>query len=189
MRRCAFASWLLLLALGCGGRALPSREIPEQSQRSVVLPERFGWVNSEHESGALPSAIGLGGKTSGRVLVYLQFPEPERGRTLLRAELWLSLAAQPSGPIDVELSRSDPAGNTLVRWSDQPHARYPRVTAKLGGSGGHQSLDVSELVRAPGKAGEPLRVLLRAEPHGGEPVLLETGSFGGSAPRLELYWE
>lgn len=180
---------LALLALGCGGVSAPSRAVPEQSQRSVAFPERFGWVSSERDSRALPSAIALGGEASGRVLVYLQFPEPERGRKLIRAELWLSLASRPAAPIDVALSRAEPARGQLATWADQPRSRYPRVAAKLGGFDSRQRLDVSELVSAPRKAGEPLRMLLRAEPNAAEPVLLETGAFSGRAPRLELYWE
>lgn len=180
---------LAVSALGCGGRAGSSAIVAEQSQRSVAALERFGWVSSAGPSGALPSAVALGGSGAGRTLVYLQFPEPERGRKLLRADLWLSLVAPTAAPIQVELSRSEPAGGELSSWSDQPQARYPRVAAKLGGARAEQRLDVRALALAPGKAGEPLCVLLRAEPDAGEPVLLETGAFGGHAPRLELYWE
>ena len=179
----------LLLLTACGGAAPVAQEVPEQSSRSLFAAERFGWVSSERSTRDLPSAIAIGGKTSGRVLVYLQFPEPERARKLVRAELWLSLSGRPAEPIDVELSRSDAPGTEHERWSDQPHARYPRIAAKLGAHAPRERLDVSELVSAPGKAGEPLRLLLRAEPTAAEPVLLETGAFGGSAPRLELYWE
>lgn len=179
--------WLLLTA--CGGAAPLAKEVPEQSSRSLLATDRFGWVSSERSTRDLPSAIALGGKTSGRVLIYLEFPEPDRARKLVRAELWLSLSARPAEPVDVELSRSDAAGAKLERWSEQPHARYPRLAAKLGAHAPRERLDVSELVSAPDKAGEPLRLLLRAEPSAAEPVLLETGAFGGSAPRLELYWE
>jgi hypothetical protein len=52
-----------------------------------------------------------------------------------------------------------------------------------------QRLDVTELVRAQSKPDEPLRLLLRAEPGDGAPVLMQTGAAGGVAPRLEQYWE
>ena len=42
---------------------------------------------------------------------------------------------------------------------------------------------------AEAKPGEPLRLLLRAEPGAAEPVLVSTGAAGGAAPRLEAYWE
>ncbi len=181
------AAWLALLASGCAGSEGLRDNVPELSERRVWRPVRLGWVSSERPSGALPGAIALGGPGSGRVLVYLEFPEPQRGRKLVRAQLWLSTTG-PSEPIDVELSRAGAAGPQLVTWSDRPLARYPSVSAKLGGGAGRQSLDVSELLSAPAAVGEPLRVLLRAEPDGAEPVLLETGADGGSAPRLELYW-
>jgi hypothetical protein len=185
----AAALWALSVAPACAASPVVERSVPERSSRSVLLPQRFGWVTSAGQSGALPSAISLGGKASGDVLVYLEFAAPEGGRKLLRAELWLSLTRRPAQPVDVELSRSDEAGEKLSAWSDRPAARYPLVSAELGRADARSLLDVSELVRAPAKAGEPLRVLLRAEPDAEEAALLETGAFGGRAPRLELYWD
>jgi hypothetical protein len=175
--------------LGCGARAAAPRPVPERSERSVLSPQRFGWVSTLGDSGALPSAIALGGKTSGSVLVYLEFPELVPGRRLLRAELWLDLARRPVAPIELELTRSDDAGARLERWSDQPRARYPRVVAALTGERWGSPLDVSELLRAPAEPGEPVRILVRAEPEALEAALLQTGAAGGRAPRLELYWE
>jgi hypothetical protein len=50
-------------------------------------------------------------------------------------------------------------------------------------------LDVTEILRAAPKRGEPLRLLLRAEPGEGEGVLIATGASGGELPRLELYFQ
>jgi hypothetical protein len=185
----ALALGAVAATLGCAASPAAPQGLPERSSRVVLVPQRFGWVTSAGESGALPSAIALGGKASGRVLVYLEFAEPERGRKLLRAELWLGLTRRLAEPIQIELSRADAAGEKLTTWSEQPHARYPRIAAELGGAETPSLLDVSELLRAPAKTGEPLRILLRAEPDAAEPALLETGAFGGRSPRLELYWE
>jgi hypothetical protein len=175
--------------LGCGARAPQAAVLTEQSSRTVLEPVRFGWMSSERASGALPSAIALGGKASGRVLLYFEFATPGVGaRRLLRADLVLGASGVPGEAIDVELSRADAAPGQLRAWSDQPHARYPRVAARFSTQALPQRLDVTELLRAQ-KPDEPLRLLLRAEPGSGEPVLVETGAAGGSAPRLETYWE
>lgn len=178
-----------LALFGCARAPAPHVVVTEQNARRVLEPTRLGWVSSEQASGALPSAIGLGGKTSGRVLVYLEFAVPPEPRRLLRAELVVGTSGVPSTSIDVELSRADAARSELRAWSDQPHARYPRLSARLAMQALPQRLDVTELLRAETKPGEPLRLLLRAEPGSGEPVLLETGAAGGPAPRLEAYWE
>ena len=77
----------------------------------------------------------------------------------------------------------------LAAWSDQPRARYPRLSTRLTSGASPVRLDVTELVRAESKPGEPLRLLLRAEPEASEPLLIETGAAGGAAPRLEAYSE
>jgi hypothetical protein len=59
----------------------------------------------------------------------------------------------------------------------------------LASSGTPTRLDVTELLRAERKPNEPVRLLLRAEPGAGEPLLVATGAAGGAAPRLEAYWE
>ncbi len=176
--------------LGCAARPAPSGVLTEHNARSVLLPSRLGWVSSEQPSAALPSAIALGGKASGRVLVYFEFAAPAvEARRLLRGELVLGASGVPGQAIDVELSRADAVHGELRAWSDQPHARYPRLSRQISTQALPQRLDVTELLRAETKPGEPLRLLLRAEPGSGEPVLLETGAAGGAAPRLEAYWE
>jgi hypothetical protein len=66
---------------------------------------------------------------------------------------------------------------------------YPRVAAQLSASDGVERFDVTEIARAHARRGEPLRLLLRAEPGPGEGVLVATGADGGESPRLELYWQ
>ncbi len=178
-----------LALLGCGAAPAPASALTEQNARTVLEPARLGWVSSQQASGALPSAIALGGKASGRVLVYLEFAAQNSTRRLLRAELVLGASGVSGEAIEVELSRAEPAGGELRAWSDQPRARYPRLTAQLSTRALPLRLDVTELLRAETKPGEPLRLLLRAEPGEGEPVLVETGAAGGVAPRLEAYWE
>jgi hypothetical protein len=175
--------------LGCAGARAPSGEVSELQGRTVATPERLGWVSSEQPSGALPSAIALGGKPSGRVLIYFEFAAPTEARRLHRAALLLSTSGAPGESVDVELSRAEPPNGELRTWADQPRARYPRLTAQLPGDVASLRLDVTELVRAEAKPGEPLRILLRAEPGDAEPVLVATGAAGGAAPRLEAYWE
>lgn len=187
------ARWLLtsslfVTPLACAGRP-PSATVGEQSGRSVVLPARLGWVSSEQASGVLPSAIALGGKASGRVLMYFEFAPNSEPRRLLRADLVLTAWGAPGESLEVELSRAEAAGAELKSWADQPRARYPRLTARLASRGTPTRLDVTELVRAETKPGEPLRLLLRAEPGPGEPWLVATGAAGGAVPRLEAYWE
>ena len=178
-----------LLASACGSRAAPLSPVAEQNGRTVLEPARFGWVSSEHESGSLPSAIALGGKASGRVLLYFEFPELKEPRRLLRAELLLSASGAPGQAIDVELSGADAAHAELSSWSDQPRAVSPYLAARVSTQGSPERLDVTEILRARAKSGQPLRLLLRAEPGAGEPLLVETGAAGGAAPRLEAYWE
>ncbi|MES1189106.1 MAG: hypothetical protein ABUL60_35145 [Myxococcales bacterium] len=182
----------LCCALGLAGchRGKPSpSSVSEQSGRSVLLPQRLGWLSSERASGALPSAVALGGKASGRVLLYFEFAASPPGRRLLRAELVLTVSGAPGTSIGVELSRAEAVRGELLRWSDQPRARYPRLSAQLSSDGEPARLDVTELMRAESKPGEPLRLLLRAEPDAPEPLLIETGAAGGAAPRLQAYWE
>lgn len=180
---------LAVLDLGCSGQSAPRAAPLEQSARSVLPPARFGWVNSTQPSGDLPSALPLGGKASGRVLVYLEFAVPSTSRRLLGAALLLATSGPPGIAVEVEVSRTDAPSGELRSWADQPHARYPRLTARLESDSALLRLDVSELLRAESKPGEPLRLLLRAEPNAAEPVLLQTGAAGGAAPRLEAYWE
>lgn len=177
-----------LSALSCS-RAPAPLALSELSARSVTRPSQLGWVSSQQASGELPSALSLGGKASGRVLVYLEFPPETEPRRLLRAQLLLGTLPGVTEPIVVEVSRAEPARGALKQWADQPRARYPRLSAQLAPGAAPWRLDVTELVRAQTKPDEPLRILLRAEPGEGAPVLLETGAAGGSAPRLEQYWE
>jgi len=180
---------LALGLLACARPQASSVAVSEQQGRSVAMPQRLGWVSSKQPSGALPSAIALGGKTSGRVLVYFEFAAPTEARRLHSAALLLTTSGAPGESIEVELSRAEPPSAELQTWADQPRARYPRLTARLPGDGQAVRLDVTELVRAESKPGEPLRLLLRAEPGEAEPVLVATGAAGGAAPRLEAYWE
>ncbi len=185
--------WLVCLAasalLSCSGTPSPTAVFSEQDARSVVEPVRFGWLSSERETGNLPSAIGLGGKTSGRVLIYLEFPEPESTRRLLRAELLLRPSGAAGGRVPIEVSRAQAARSELLKWSDQPRALYPRLSAQLSVRPWPERVDVTEILRAHARRREPLRLLLRAEPGDGEGVLLATGASGGEPPRLEIYWQ
>ena len=184
----AVAATLLWGASGCSPPAAVSA-VSEQSSREVVVPTRFGWLSSGGPSGDLPSAIALGGKASGRVLLYFEFPEQQAARRLLRAELLLSASGTPGDAIEVELSRATPARGELRAWSDQPRALYPRLPAHLAAQIAPVRLDVTALLRAQNRPGKPLCILLRAEPLADAPVLVETGAAGGAAPRLETYWE
>jgi len=175
--------------LGCGPGHAPPAALAEQHGRSVLLPARLGWVSSERPSGALPSAVALGGKASGRVLMYFEFAAPSPARRLLRAELVLTVSGAPGESIDVELSRAEPVSGELRSWSQQPRARYPRSSVRLSSDSAPVRLDVTELLRAETKPNEPVRLLLRAEPDAAEPLLVATGAAGGAAPRLETYWE
>jgi hypothetical protein len=185
--------WLVCLAAstlpGCSGAPAPTAVFSEQDARSVSEPLRFGWLSSERETGSLPSAIALGGKKSGRVLVYLEFPEPESARRLLRADLLLRPSGAAGGRVPIELSRAEAARSDLSQWSDQPKALYPRLSAQLSVRPWPERVDVTEILRAHAGRREPLRLLLRAEPGDGEGVLLATGASGGEPPRLEIYWQ
>jgi hypothetical protein len=180
------------LALGLAAASCaPATTTPTLSElngRSVHEPTRFGVLSSARESSALPSAVSLGAKTSGRVLLYFEFPEPEEARKLLRAQLLLN-STGAAGEVEIEVSRCEAARGELRAWSDQPHALYPRLSATLGRHGGAERVDVTPIVRAQTKRGEPLRILLRAEPGDGEGVLIATGASGGETPRLELYFQ
>jgi len=181
------------LLAGCGalwacGSPPPVANVEEGAERRVLSPLRFGWVSSRQSTGELPSAIALGGEASGRVLLFFEFEELSDARRLLRAELRLSTTGVPGQALDVELSRSEAARGQLRAWSDQPQALYPRVTARLSTDANPARLDVTQLVRAQAKPGVPLRILLRAEPGGREPLLIQTGAAGGAAPELEAYW-
>ena len=187
--RLLLALGLVAPLLGCGSASPPPSAVTEQSARTLLLPARFAWVSSERSSGTLPSAIALGGKASGRVLLYFEFAELTESRRLLRAELLLNASGAPGDAVDVELSRSEAAHGELRAWSDQPQALAPRLAGRLIAQSSVQRLDVTELLRAQHKPGEPLRLLLHAEPGRDEPVLLETGAAGGAQPRLEVYWE
>jgi hypothetical protein len=186
-RRALLAAGFALF--GCGSRPPASPAVGESAGRSVLLPSRFGWLSSREWSGALPSAIALGGKTSGRVLLFFEFEPLDESRRLLRANLRLRTSGVPGQVAAVELSRAEAARGELASWSDQPRALYPRVAAQLSAGAGATRLDVTELLRAQTKPGAPLRLLLRAEPGDGEPLLVQTGAAGGAAPELEAYWE
>jgi len=180
---------VLLALLGCGPAPVAPVGVSESQGRSVVMPVRLGWVSSSRPSGALPSAVALGGKASGRVLMYFEFPAPSPGSRVLRADLVLGASGAPGQAISVELARAEAARGELRAWSDQPRARYPRLSAQLASDSAPVRLDVTQLVRVESKPGEPVRLLLRAEPNAPEPLLIETGAAGGAAPRLETYWE
>jgi hypothetical protein len=188
-RALAFGLWLSFGALSCGPARSAPISLAEQNGRSVLSLTRLGWVSSEWPSSALPSAVAVGGKTSGRVLLYFEFAAPGESRRLLRAELVLTASGAPGESIDVELSRADAVRGELRSWADQPRARYPRLSTLLSSDNTPARLDVSELLRSETKPGEPVRLLLRAEPSAAEPLLIETGAAGGAAPRLEAYWE
>lgn len=173
---------------GCGAGPTPVTVFSEQDARMVLEPQRFGWLSSARETGTLPSAIALGAKTSGRLLLYFEFPEVTEQRQLLRAQLLLEPQRGGSQRVMVEVSRAAEAGAELRSWSDQPRALYPRLSAELAGQAFTQRLDVTQILRVPPKRGEPLRLLLRAEPGEGEGVLIATGASGGALPRLELYF-
>jgi hypothetical protein len=185
---CLLALGLGLGASGCGGPAPAGVALSELNGRSVLEPTRFGVLSSVRDTSELASSVALGAKASGRMLLYFEFPQPEETRKLLRAQLLLS-PTDGSGDVDVEVSRADAAGAELRAWSDQPRALYPRLAARLGRHAGPERLDVTELVQARAKRGEPLRLLLRAEPGDGEGISIATGAAGGEAPRLELYWQ
>ncbi len=180
----------LLAAGGCAAQApTPELLVAEQSARRVLEPARFAWASSERSSATLPSAVALGGAASGRVLLYFEFPELNEPRRLRRAELLLATDGTPGDSVAVELSGSDPAKERLESWADQPRAVYPRLAKELAAGGSPARLDVTEIVQARSKPDEPLRVLLRAEPGSGAPVLVHTGAASGLGPRLEAYWE
>jgi hypothetical protein len=186
--RAVLALGLVLIGASCGGPAATGAGLTELNGRSVLEPARFGVLSSKGETTALPSSVSLGAKTSGRALVYLEFPEPDQSRRLVRAQLLLS-SSLPAGPVPVEVSRAEPARGALIAWSDQPRALYPRLAVELGGDAGLQRIDVTEILNARSKPGQPLCLLVRAEPAEGEGVLIATGAAGGDPPRLELYWE
>lgn len=191
MKNCAAAllacALVASLGAGCAAKVTEQPLFGEQQGRSLSSPLRWGWLSSERDTGDLPSAIPLGGKRAGRVLVYLEFPEPDGARELAQAQLLLTPLGRV-GQVEVELSRADDAGPTLRRWSDQPRAQYPRISASIEARAWPARIDVTELVRAPRKAGEPLRLMLRSEPNASESVLIATGASGGDAPKLELYY-
>ena len=190
MQRRAAASLLCaLLAAGCGAAPAPVSVFSEQDARLVLEPQRFGWLSSERETGALPSAIAVGAKTSGRLVLYFEFPELTEQRKLLRAQLLLDPTQSQGERVPVELSRAAAPGAELRRWSDQPRALYPRVAGELAAQAFPLRLDVTDILRVQGERGEPLRLLLRAEPGDGEGVLIATGASGGELPRLELYFQ
>lgn len=176
------------LALGCARAAAPEGAVAESAERRLFEPRRLGWLSSRQTTALLPSAIALGGESSGRVLVYLEFDAPAEASKLMRAELLLRTGGAPGQSIDVELSRADAARGELQAWADQPRALYPRLRRRLQSDSELLRLDVTELVAAE-RGAEPLRLMLRAEPSAREPVLLVTGAAGGAAPELEAYYE
>jgi hypothetical protein len=185
---CLLALGLGLGVVGCGAPAPVSTGLSELNGRSVLEPTRLGVLSSVRETRELPSSVVLGGRASGRVLLYFEFPAPEETRKLLRAQLLLSPTGG-SGDVDVEVSRAEAARAELRAWSDQPRALYPRLAARLGRHAGPERIAVTEILLARAKRGEPLRLMLRAEPGDAEGVSIATGAAGGEAPRLELYWQ
>lgn len=188
-RRAAACLLCWLLTAGCSAAPPPVSVFSEQDARLVLEPQRFGWLSSERETGALPSSIAVGARTSGRLLLYFEFPELTEQRKLLRAQLLLDPTQGYGDSVAVELSRAAAPGPELRRWSDQPRALYPRVTGELSPQAFPLRLDVTELLQVRSERGEPLRLLLRAEPGEGEGVLIATGASGGELPRLELYFQ
>lgn len=186
---CLPAFVLGALPAGCSPAPAPVTIFSEQDARLVLEPLRFGWLSSARETGALPSAIAVGGKTSGRLLLYWEFPELTETRKLLRAQLLLDPQGVGSERVEVEVSRAAEAGERLRRWSDRPRALNPRVSAELAAQAFTQRVDVTEILRAPPQRGQPLRLLLHAGPGEGEGVLIATGASGGQLPRLELYFQ
>jgi hypothetical protein len=178
-----------LVAMACSAGPVAPAVLAEQHHRSLLGPTRLAWLSSEQTTGPLPGAVALGGKVSGRSLLYFEFARPSETGRLLRAELVLETSGASGASIEVELSRADAAAAELRTWSDQPRARYPRLSARLPSDGAPARLDVTELLRAESKPGEPLCLLLRAEPSATEPLLITTGAAGGAAPRLDSYWE
>ena len=173
MRRRALVAAAAWAALGCASQPRSPAPVAEGAGRSVLTPRRFGWTSSGEAGGPLPSAIALGGETSGRVALFFDFEPLNEPRRLLRADLRLDTSGVPGQAIEVELEGGEDSRPATVRLStDLAPAR----------------LDVSELVSAQTKSGA-LHLSLRAEPGQGEPVLVQTGAAGGQAPRLELYWE
>lgn len=187
-RRCLLAS-ASTIWLGCASSVPAGGVVPEGAHRRVLAPLRFGWLSSRQATGVLPSAIALGAEPAGRVLLFFEFEAWSEAPGLLRAELLLQTAGAPGQNIDVELSRAEPARGELKSWADQPRALVPRLRAPLGSAAQPARLDVTELARAQTKSGEPLRILLRAEPTGAEPILVQTGVGSGAAPLLEAYWQ
>lgn len=184
---------LLALGLGlagvsCGAPAPANVVLSELNGRSVLEPTRFGVLSSLRETAELPSSVALGAKSSGRMLLYFEFEQPEETRKLLRAQLLLHPTDGSDG-VEIEVSRADAPGARLRFWSDQPRALYPRLAARLGRHAGPERLDVTEILLARAKRGEPLRLLVRAEPGEGEGISIATGAAGGEGPRLELYWQ
>jgi hypothetical protein len=178
------------LLLACARGLPPPRFFSEQHERSVLKPVRFEWLSSERETSVLPSAIALGAKPLGRVLVYLEFAELQAAGRVLRAELLLSPTADAFGSVPVDLSRVEAVSGELRGWGDRPKPLSPRSAALVTARAGPQRLDVTEIVRAQARKQGPLRLLLRADPtDDGEGVLIVTGASGGGAPRLEIYWQ
>jgi hypothetical protein len=173
----------------CAGEPPPVTVFSERDARSVLEPRRFGWLSSERETGALPSAVALGTRASGCVLLYLEFPELQPGRRLLRAELLLSSSGVTGDRVEIELSRSAEATGPLRLWSERPRKLYPSISAQVLVRAWPQRLDVTEILRVHDPSHGPLRLLVRAEPGEGAGVLIATGASGGVAPRLELYWQ
>jgi hypothetical protein len=163
--------------------------VAESARRRVLAPRRFGWLSSRRDTGELPSAIALGAEPAGRVLLFFEFEDWNEASGLLRAELLLHTAGAPGQNIDVELSRAEAARGEMKGWADQPRALFPRRRAQLDSAAQPARLDVTELALAETKSGEPLRVLLSAEPRGAEPIFVQTGVAGGAAPLLEAYWK
>jgi len=177
-----------LASVSCGAPVPTNAPLSELNARSVLSPTRFGVLSSLRETRELPSSVALGAKASGRLLLYFEFEQPEETRKLLRAQLLLHPTDGSDG-VEVEVSRADAAGARLYAWSDQPRALYPRLAARLGRHAGPERVDVTAILLARGKRGEPLRLLVRAEPGEGEGISIATGAAGGEAPRLELYWQ
>lgn len=189
MRRRGLLAAASSLLLACASSAPSSGVVAEGARRRVLGPTRFGWLSSRQASGALPSAIALGAEPAGRVLLFFEFDSAAEPSRLLRAELLLHTAGPPGQSVDVEVSRAEAARGELRAWADQPRALFPRRAARLASAAAPARIDVTELLLAETTPGAPIRLLLRAEPRGDEPILVQTGVAGGAAPLLEAYWE
>lgn len=189
-RRMALPASLLWLGgvSACAGGTTAPAPVSVQQGRTLLEPARLEVVGGARDSAQVPSAVSLGGPASGTVLLYLEFPRPSEQRRLARADLVLDLSGAPGSSIEVELSSSESSTESSWAFAEPRRAVGPRTSARLSVSGVPVRLDVREIVLAQSEAAR-LCLLLRAEPTAPEPVLVATGASGGTAPRLDLYWQ